>query len=506
MIAAGLQLGSLFEVPSPLYHSTDDYIDVAQRVFLGSVKLDRGLYSDGLLCLIVFLHADKIAGGTVGQSSHHTINRVMPWAKRHGIRRTMLKELLRSSNHLLQSVQSAVRRASTRRFQEKALNDEEKISFEHLRHPSTNPEVTNRLRLAFAWAFEDNVIRKTASKKREKSHDPQSMGVTGARLTEWQMKQLVPARLSPCSSHVSMSVFLYRPPLIIFLLYLPTPLHRSGISWRQVGAPSKIIYTSKWGRDPVYNVRNVHKEYIVSMCPAVVDEFLELIESQGVHLAWLEFTGSDLHPEGYRDSTSVFLLNHEAWRENGTCGETSNNKEAIDEALQVLNYGLADIFRGNYEGRLLLHLSNQQQNQLTRLRQLIPRTISLQVRASVTATLMCVGCPIPENKLSFLPRFFSRRDIDGNPDMAWKVSAQHLHQVDNQIIEFSDGQVLSLIIFRTTFRDPPPPPPPPPPPTLSHHPSLVSSRLLLSPPSSSRASLLLISRARMPKGCIPMPT
>ena len=223
MVAAGLQLGSLFEVPSPLYHSTDEYIDVAQRVFLGSVKLDRGLCSDGLLCLIVFLHAQKLARQTVRQSSHHTDNRMMPWARKHGLRRTMLKQLLQSSKHLLQNVQNATRRATktTRRSRQvHDVDDDETISFEHLRHPLTNPAVTNRLRLAFAWAFEDNVIRSAPKRSKEKSHDPHRMTVVGARLTELQMKQLVPARSSPSSSLIPITLYFSHPPLIFFLFQL----------------------------------------------------------------------------------------------------------------------------------------------------------------------------------------------------------------------------------------------------------------------------------------------
>ena len=229
--------------------------------------------------------------------------------------------------------------------------------------------------------------------------------------------------------------------------------------------PSKITYTSQWGRNPVYTVNG---EYTVSMCPEVIAQFLALVEVQGVHLAWLEFTGRDV-VQGGGDSQSVFLLSHEAWRERDTTGgETNNNEQAIDEALRVLNYGFADSAsygtEGNYEGRLLLDLSKQQKSQLTRLRQLVPQTMSLKfVASSTTATLTCVGCPIPEKVHSCLPSFFSRRDIDGNPDMNWKVSAQFLEE--KQIWEFLDKQVSSPTSFRTNFCDPL---------TLSHHLLLLS--------------------------------
>lgn len=205
--------------------------------------------------------------------------------------------------------------------------------------------------------------------------------------------------------------------------------------WQQVTALSQITYTSQWGRNPVYHV---DRESNVMICYEIIVDFLKLMELQGVHLAWLEFTARDPLLEG-GESKSVFILNHDAWDY-----EQENEKE-IEEALHVLNYDSVDSVsydgaEGTYEGRLLLPLSKKQQNQLTTLRQLIPRTMSLNVIASTTAMLTCVGCPIPANEFScHLPHLFSRRDIDGNPDMNWKISKQE--KEENQILEFSDKQV-----------------------------------------------------------------
>jgi len=151
VIAGALTVGSsLFEVPSPIYHTDPDiYNDVVKRVFLGSDELDGGMFSEPLMCLRIFVKATSMSN----------IGRRNNWAYQYGIRRNQLKSFISNTHNLCHRVNDLLR--------SRGQNSTMSFSLDKLKDPIKQPEVLNRLRLILAWVGQDNLVFLEKPKKSE---------------------------------------------------------------------------------------------------------------------------------------------------------------------------------------------------------------------------------------------------------------------------------------------------------------------------------------------------